>query len=262
MNNTQINTKKKLHSLIVPKEIDVLICSTGGVGTTFLMKHISNYKVTNKSNDKDMFKHLVFPPLSYNQNIKYVYIFGNPIESVISLFARNFQHWQSFKLLNFNNSVKSIGNNTTLEEYSSERTDRFLFSEQFNKWLTLSKFYPTLFLKYEKIWKNLEVLYDFLEIPLEEIKSFPEQKIRSSEFSSLDKETQNGLKKIYGEFEQYINEFDDCLIVNNRKKNLIPKIFFTESFYYTARRTVARKIFDISPGLLDILEKIYFSNIK
>jgi len=262
MNNTQINTKKKLHSLIVPKEIDVLICSTGGVGTTFLMKHISNYKVTNKSNGKDSFKHLVFPPLSYNQNIKYVYIFGNPIESVISLFSRNFQHWHSSKLLKFNNSVKSIGHNTTLEEYTRERTDRFLFSEHFNNWLTLSKFYPTLFLKYEKIWENLEILYDFLEIPLEEIKSFPEQKKRSSEFSSLDKETQNGLKKIYGEFEQYINEFDDCTIVNDRKRSLVPGIFFTKPFYYTARRSVAIKINDLSPSLSNYLENLYFSGRK
>ena len=248
MNNTQINTKKKLHSLIVPKEIDVLICSTGGVGTTILMKHISNYKVTNNINDKDRFKHLVFPPLSYNQNIKYVYIFGYPIESVISLFSRNSHHWHSSKLLSFNNSVKSIGQNTTIEEYARERTDRFLFSEHFNNWLTLSKFYPTLFLKYGKIWENLEILYDFLEIPLEEIKSFPEQKKRSSEISSLDKETQNGLKKIYGVFEQYINEFDDCIVVNDRKRNLVPGMFFTDAFYYTARRSLARTINNTSPS--------------
>jgi len=50
MNNTRINQKKKLRSLIVPKEIELLICSTGGVGTTFYLNQINNYKVTKNIN--------------------------------------------------------------------------------------------------------------------------------------------------------------------------------------------------------------------
>jgi hypothetical protein len=158
--------------------------------------------------------------------------------------------------------VKPIGNNTTLEEYARERTDRFLFSEQFNNWLTGSKFYPTLFLKYEKLWENLDTIYDFLDIPRSEIKAFPEKKERNSDFNSLSKDTQNSLKNIYGEFEQYINEFDDCTIVNDRKRSLVPGIFFTKPFYYTARRSVAIKINDLSPSLSNYLENLYFSGRK
>jgi len=259
MNHTRINRKKKLLSLIVPKDIEVLICSPGGVGTSFFLNHVNNYKVTNNSRNKDGFKHTIFPPMSFNKNIKFIYIYGNPIDSVISLFARNYHHTHSKSLLIFNTSMQAIDENTTLEKYANKGIDRFHFSEQFNTWLTLSKFYPTLFLKYEKIWDNLEILYDFLEIPKEELELFPGKKIRSSNISGLDRETQNGLKKIYGEFEKYINDFDDCLIVNARKKALIPGIFITKTFYYTARRSVARTILDISPALSDFLEDIYFS---
>jgi len=229
------------------------------VGTSFFLNHINNYKVTNNFHNNDGFKHTIFPPISFNKKIKIIYIFGNPIDSVISLFARNYHHNHSKSLLRFNTSMKPIDENTTLEEYANEGIDRFHFSEQFNTWLTLSKFYPTLFLKYEKIWENLEILYDFLEIPKEELELFPEKKIRSSNISGLDRETQNGLKKIYGEFEQYLNSFDDYSIVNEHKNALFPRILFTKTFYYTARRCVARTILDISPALSDFLEDIYFS---
>jgi len=262
MNNTQINSKKKLRSLIVPKEIEVLISSTGGVGTTFLIKHINKYKLTNHIGDNDKLKHIIFPPVSYNKNIKYIFIFGNPIDSVISLFKRNLYHNHSSKLVQFNNKFNAISQNTTLEEYARGGIDRFLFAEQFNNWLELSKFYPTLFLKYEKIWDNLDILYEFLEIPLEELSKFPEKKKRKSDFSSLNKETQKGLKNIYGEYERYIEYFDDCLIVNERKKPLVPRILLTKAFYYTARRSVAIRINEFSPSLSDYLENLYFSGRK
>ncbi len=262
MNNTQINSKKKLRSLIVPKEIEVLISSTGGVGTTFLIEHINKYKLTNHIGDNDKLKHIVFPPVSYNKNIKYIFIFGNPIDSVISLFKRNLYHNHSSKLVQFNNKFNAISQNTTLEEYARGGIDRFLFAEQFINWLTLSKFYPTLFLKYEKIWDNLDILYEFLEIPMEELSKFPEKKKRKSDFSILNKETQKGLKNIYGEYERYIEYFDDCLIVNNRKNTLIPQILFTKTFYYTARRSVARNLEVISPTFLNFLTKTYFSGRK
>lgn len=262
MNKIPADQKKNLTSLIIPKNIEILISSTGGVGTTFLMFHINKYKKINNPNDRDQFKHIIFPPLSHNKNIKYVYIFGNPIDSVISLFGRNFHYYHSSKIVRFKNTVKPIPQDKTLEEYASEGIDRFLFYEQFNNWLTLSKFYPTLFLRYEKIWENLETLYDFLEIPREEIVSFPEKKERKSKFSTLDKKTQTGLKNIYGEFEQYLAGFDDCFIVNKKKNSLVPGIFFNDSFYYTARRVVAQTLLNISPAFLNYLENIYFSKRK
>lgn len=262
MNKIPKNKKKQLTSLIVPRDVEVMVSSPGGVGTSFLLTHLSKYKRTNNPSDKDRFKHIIFPPLSHNKNIKYIYIFGSPIDSVISLFGRNFHFYHSAKIVSFKNTVKPIPEEKTLEEYASEGTDRFLFSEQFNNWLTHSKFYPTLFLRYEKIWDNLETLYEFLEIPQEEITSFPQKKERKSKLLDLDKKTQTGLKNIYGEFEQYLEGFDDCFMVNSRKNSLVPGIIFTDSFYYTARRFIAMTLNNISPAFLNFLEDFYFSKRK
>jgi len=262
MNNNPTKPKKNIKSFIVPKEINVLITSMGGVGTSFFIKHLDKYRLTNLNSDKDGFKHLFFPPFSTNDGIKYIYLFGNPIDSVISLFRRNLQHPHSKKLLKLNNNLKSINSGTTLDQYAADGVDRFLFSEQFNNWLTGSKFYPTLILKYEKLWENLDTIYDFLDIPRSEIKAFPEKKERNSDFNSLSKDTQNSLKNIYGDFEQYINEFDDFTVVNDRKRSLVPGMFFTKTFYYTARRSVAIKINDLSPSLSNYLENLYFSGRK
>ena len=262
MNNNPVKPKKILNSFIVPKEINVLISSMGGVGTTFLIEYIKKYRSTNLSMGEDGFKHLLFPPLSKNHDIKYIYLFGNPIDSVISLFRRNFHYAHSIQLLSFNKYLKAINPATTLEQYTAEGEDRFLFSEQFNNWLTGPHFYPTLFLKYEKLWDNMDTLFDFLDIPRKEINSFPAKKQRSADFSSLNKDTQDSLKKIYGDFEKYINEFDDCLIVNDRKKRLVPGMFFTKTFYYSFRRNIAIKINDFSPTLSDYLENLYLSGRK
>ena len=242
MKKTSKKPKKNLNSLIIPNDINVLISSMGGVGTTFFINHISKYRSTNLANDRDKFKHLFFPPFSQNKNIKYIYLFGNPIDAVISLFNNKRHHNHSQKFLSYNKNLKSIKKESTLEKYVAGGVDRFLFAEQFNNWINGSVFYPTLFIKYEKLWDNIDKIYDFLDIPSEEIKSFPARKKRSSDFTILENDTQESLNKIYGDFKNYIDAFDDCLIVNNQKKNLIPGMFFTKTFYYTLRRIIGIKI--------------------
>ena len=146
MKKTSKKPKKNLKSLVVPKEIDVIISSMGGVGTTFFIDHIKKYKSTNALNDSDGYKHLLFPPLSANKDIKFIYLFGNPINSVISLFNRDMHHEHSKKKLIYAINLKSINKEASLEQYAAEGVDKFLFSEQFNNWFTDSKFYPTLFI--------------------------------------------------------------------------------------------------------------------
>ena len=256
MNNTRINAKKKLPSFIVPKDIDVVVCSAGGVGTTFFINHINKYLNTNHVGDGDIFKHISFPPISYNSEIKYIYIFGNPIDSAISLFGRNYQRSHSRKLRNLGSSRKFIRKGVTLEQYAAERTDMFYFKEHFNSWLKLSKFHPTLFLRYEKIWENLETLYGFLGIPEDEIGLFPERRKRNSNFSALDKTTQENLIKMYGEFSKFLDQCGDYFIINEKRKSYFPGILFSESFYFTAKRAAGRKIYDISPDLFTRTGKV------
>ena len=249
-----------MKNLIVPKEIEVLICSPGGVGTTFLIKHISQYKVTNNPQGRDQLKHIQFPPISSNRNVKYLFLFGNPIESVMSVFGRKLHYKHSESFLAYNKSVKPVDKNMSLDEYAREGIDRFLFERQFNNWINNSVYYPTLFLKYENIWDNLDLIYDYLDLPKSEIGSFPTKKARTSDFSGLNEETQRNLKKMYGAHQQYIDSLDDFFFSNEQKNPLFPKILLTNTFYYTLRRYFGITVHNISPSLSDYLEKMYYSS--
>ena len=117
-----------------------------------------------------------------------------------------------------------------------------------------------MFLKYEKIWENLDLIYDYLELPKSEMGSFPQKRARTSVFSDLNEETQNNLKKMYGDHEQYIDSLDDFFFSNEQKNPLFPGILFTNTFYYTLRRYLGLTVNYISPSLSEFLEKMYYSN--
>ena len=73
---------------IVDPKIDVVVSSFGGVMSTVLIKWIEKYKNTNGHGNGDNLKHALYPPLSTNPNVRLVYIFDDPILSVLSLFRR------------------------------------------------------------------------------------------------------------------------------------------------------------------------------
>ena len=75
-----IQENKKL-----PKEIEVVICSYGGVGTTSFMYFIKNFKKINHPDNIGGLKHLPIPPKSSNKYLKYIYIYGDPRLAAISL---------------------------------------------------------------------------------------------------------------------------------------------------------------------------------
>lgn len=51
------------------KNIDLIICSYGGVGTSFLIEFFSKYKNCNDARDVDRLKHVDRPPISFNPNL-------------------------------------------------------------------------------------------------------------------------------------------------------------------------------------------------
>ena len=55
---------------IIPKDIEVVVGSYGGVGTTFFLDFVAQFKKTNHPQDEDKIKHLGMPPISFNKEIK------------------------------------------------------------------------------------------------------------------------------------------------------------------------------------------------
>jgi len=244
-----IKRKGIMSWIILPNKIDVVVSSYGGVGTTFLLNFLEKYKTTNDSFDrKDRMKHSPLPPISFNINVKFVYVFGNPQLSAISLFQRGFHDYHSMKLQRYFDTNKSpIPKKMTLQEYTSIGVDKFFFQDHFNNWYhKYLPSIPTLFIRYETLFDNLEFLFDFLEIPKARIDTFPREQKRSSNLSDISVETRKQLDVMYGDFSRELSKLDDVEIrqAGNRK---IFSMTYLKTHYI---RAIATQIPDYSKYLI------------
>jgi hypothetical protein len=200
--------------------LDLIVCSYGGAGTTFFMQFLEQYKKVNSPVNKDGLKHIDRPPSLTNlSNFKALYMFGDPLNALISLFQRNYQSPHSHKLLVNYPDIKPISRNCTLADYLEEGVDKFKLEQHFDNWVNAKKTYPIMFVKYEKMWENLEEIFDFLEIPFSCIKQLKKiRKSRNSNSQVLSKEMKDKLYSMYGKFAQKVSNYDDIKIINSVQK--------------------------------------------
>lgn len=204
-------------TIFLNKNIEVLIVSAGGVGTTFLMEEIGKYKTTNCSSNTDGYKHLPIPPISFNRNLKVVYVFGNPIWASISLFRRKYHHVQSINVQQYLEKGYTIPFEMSLDTYASEAKDGHYFERHLENWRIVYPIYPTLFIKYESLFDNLKIVADFLDLPSDFITNFPRKKVRQSELLNLSSSTANYLHHLYGKLAETLKNEPDTMI--QREKN-------------------------------------------
>lgn len=217
-------------SRILPKRIDVIVASFGGVGTTFLTSFISKYKNTNHPADIDGLKHLPIPPISFNPNIRFIYVYGDPVLATISLFRRQYQYPHSRKLQQYQNvSMSPIPKDMSLEQYASNGVDQFLFRSHFYNWYESYLFHPTMFIRFERLWDHIDLLIRFLGLPESAINEFPEKKQRNSDPALIPKATMNGLQRLYGSFSNDLKALDDVEI-RRRNQYKTTDILFSRNF--------------------------------
>jgi hypothetical protein len=185
--------------------VQVLVASYGGVGTTFLSEEIARYRRVNDPRDMDGYKHSPVPPLRGSKNLKVIYVVGDPILAVASLFRRRFHADQAGKLQYSKLRRRFPDRNLLLEDYARAGLDLFLFDEHFEAWTKDYVFYPTLVLKYEAIHESISQVRDFLNLPPEFVSDFPPQKDRGSSLDKIDPETLENLQKMYGSLVNKIN---------------------------------------------------------
>jgi len=248
--------------IILPKNIDVVVASVGGAGSTILLSYLANYKTTNRLGDKDGLKHSPLPPVSFNTDIKFVYVFRKPQAVVISLFRRNIQRAQSKKLQRWVNEYCSpIPKDMTLQEYASIGVDRLFFKNHFFNWydryLTAI---PTMFIRYETMFDNVEPLLDFLDIPLDHKDNFPKKKKRSTTIEEIPAETVNQLDKMYGDFSGELAKLDDIEIRQNKNRKIISMSHLTTPYLRAVAEQVAydqkNLLKDHSPRIYTMLRNI------
>ena len=148
---------------IVDPKIDVVVSSFGGVMSSILINWIKKYKNTNSGDNNDNLKHALYPPLGTNPSLRLVYIFDDPILSVLSLFrqqssrinklghslfvARHCWHMSREHCLWFQKKGKLQKDLGSLEAYLRSDFGALPLCQQFQNWRTEPILHPILFVR-------------------------------------------------------------------------------------------------------------------
>jgi len=83
----------------IPGDLELIIVSPGGVGTTFLIRHLSKFRKTNCPYDSDGLKHRVVPPKKLGElDVRVIFVDGQNEDIYYSLKRRCWLEMQSAKL--------------------------------------------------------------------------------------------------------------------------------------------------------------------
>ena len=238
-------------TIFLNKDIEVLIVSAGGVGTTFLMDAIAPYKKTNCSANSDGYKYLPIPPISFNRKLKVVYVFGDPVMASLSLFRRNYHHTQSVWATKFQQDNYVIPENITIDDYGKNKKDGHYFENHFENWKERCLCYPSMFLKYENIHDSLDGLGLFLDLPNSFIHDFPKKKERKSSIENLSEAGKSGLQEMYGEHQSTVQGYTHFFTVQP-KKNI-----YSNAFTKIYRNAIVEAFYKKNPFIRKIKNKIW-----
>ncbi len=240
-------------TIFLNKDIEVLVVSFGGVGTTFLMEAITPFRLTNRSDNGDGYKHFPIPPLSSRENLKAIYVCGDPVLAAVSLFRRGYHQTQSHVNAKFQNFDYLIPASKSLDDYAAERKDGLYFSTHFKNWSAGSGQYPVLFLKYDAIYDSLETIRSFLDIPAAFVDQFQKKQVRKSKLSDLSKNTVQGLEEMYGELQKEIAQQTGSFII---EKNENQKKYYHQQAYRNALKEAFFKKYPLLRKVKNKLTKL------
>lgn len=136
--------------------LEVLVCSPGGTGTTAFLLHLSQFSRTNHPHDKDGLKHLPYPPIF--QMKKILFIWAPPRDSFESLRRRGWIRRQLRKM----GFLAGICGGSNFSRYCFFS----LFANQYVAFRFASVVAPSLVhvISYEDLFESGESLGKFLGI--------------------------------------------------------------------------------------------------
>ena len=167
------NIKNKL--ILQSKKLDVIVISHGGVATTFLLRYLSKFCVTNNINDKDGLKHLTYITHRDLQHHKFIFLHGNIEDAENSLIKRGWLREQVFKMagIRYLFATKRLLKNKYRESSLAQIEYFRNLANQFSNILIIS---------YDELWNSKNKLSDFLDISNSNYfeDNFPEKRERSN----------------------------------------------------------------------------------
>lgn len=150
----------------------VLVVGSGGNGQSYFIDFLKKNGIeTNCNSDIDGLKHPSHPnKLATNLNIKKcIFIYNDPLKSVLSHFRRGWQEKQMKKLGNpFLLNKDSVNNvKKFLRIVSNKGNDMFGIEYQFNNWINTKTEFPVLFLEFNDVIKQRNLIDSFVGVHLD-----------------------------------------------------------------------------------------------
>lgn len=158
----------------VPRGPDILITSTGGLGTTTFireMRHalLSAHLTVNHHADTDGLKHVPYGQLLQQNGTaarmrdvkKIIYLHGDLIHGVLSMARRGYLNIQARKIRTDKSHRRMGPTFPNLTEYAAEPNDYFQFEKHFEGFFEQCQ-YPIAFVDITKKTEHLGELADFL----------------------------------------------------------------------------------------------------
>jgi hypothetical protein len=225
----------------ISSDIEFGIASGGGVATSMLGEFLEKRHRVNQPSDEDGFKHMPIPPVSFNPRFRWVFVFGDPVAATVSLFRRGYHALQSRKLQRGYKPYCPIPLSMTLEEYADQGEDRLFFERQFLNYYDRHRLHPTLFLRYDAIWANLETLREFLRIDAEEMADFPARTARKSEELIVPLGTLEKLHAMYQPFIRRLNDLPDAFVRDGACPGRA-RVLFTKNFQLAVKNGIVSRL--------------------
>jgi hypothetical protein len=206
----------------------ILVFSFGGVASKRFLLGVSPGKSLDEI--RPSHSHMRMPPKTIDVKSKVVYLFGDPMNAVISFFnRRNYLHsrhgyasqsmresrkdWAYQHCRKIQGDCSRFSAEWDLEDFLSHGEDLFKLEEHFDNWVNANVDYPILTIRYETLWNYLPEIFDYLQLPQSEIKNFPSNKKRSSNWQEEPEHVQQKLLKIYGKLHEKITRHEDVKII-------------------------------------------------
>lgn len=96
-----------------------------------------------------------------------------------------------------------------LDDYLERGIDSFRRYSQLEAWRTCRLPYPVLFVRYETLWLNLPLVFDFLGLRASLLPEFPPRKMRESSYRRLSPRSRERLERLYGRLQAQLLELPD-----------------------------------------------------
>ncbi|MCS3663491.1 hypothetical protein GGP65_001098 [Salinibacter ruber] len=201
--------KSYLSYVLSISECPIVVSSMGRSGSTMLTRSIlesaHKYKIIKnikrtilqkyktrlpiKYKNKIVYKTHDYPPKYGGENVKYIYIYDDPIKVVSSMYKKKLDEggdWLREHAVNMKTDPKVAGHFLTYDSFKLEK--------HFESWVNAENINVAL-VRLDGLWENKDEISAFLGFDI----SIPKKKERKSSIDIIPKEKKSNLDSIYGD---------------------------------------------------------------